>query len=673
MCGTPNQVESVFCAKCGARLVPLTAAAAPEQTSAPPIKGLSLPTKPPAPTEPEPPVTAGEPATDWLARLRATPSIEEVEPTAPAEEEPHITEPMVEERVEIPEWLARLRSTPPAVEEAPAAEPSQPAEPELAPEPITEPRPTLPSEPVEGVPDWLKPSAIAPASPAMEQPSWLKTETPTAEEPVALKRLQPTPLTPAVAPTPAAEEGIPDWLRILRPEPSVAGEPQAGKIEKIPPTEPVRAPQVTAPPVPAAKERAVPTRAAEEPIPFEDEEIPDWLRFAKPTEKVEPVAEAPSAPAPLVIEPVPPEEVPAWIAALKPSAVVESVMPVGAEGETVESSGPLAGLRGVLPLAAAAAEPHALTKSPIVGDRREGARLFESILATPAAEVTAPAAPKKRIVWTMCPLIYLLLALAVVIPFLIPFNLVGSTLRISSGTPAAEFYEMVEVLPANSTVVLSFDYDPSLSGEMDLQAKAIVRHLISRRVKIIALSTLETGPQIARRILDPAARAASNYVYGTDYVNLGYVAGHEAGLARLATSGFSTNDKDFVWQQPFGSFQIAQNVNVLRNIPLVVVFAGSEESLKMWLEQARTRTAVRMAAGVSAAVEPKARAYRDANQLAALVSGLMGAAQYEILSNQPGLAVISVNAQSAAQLILVFIVILGNIVFWISRARGKAK
>ena len=80
---------------------------------------------------------------------------------------------------------------------------------------------------------------------------------------------------------------------------------------------------------------------------------------------------------------------------------------------------------------------------------------------------------------------------------------------------------------------------------------------------------------------------------------------------------------------------------------------------------------VGIAAGVSAAVEPKARAYRDAKQLSALVSGAVGAAQYEILSNQQGLAVTSVTAQSAAQIVLILAIVAGNIAFWISRARDK--
>ena len=210
-------------------------------------------------------------------------------------------------------------------------------------------------------------------------------------------------------------------------------------------------------------------------------------------------------------------------------------------------------------------------------------------------------------------------------------------------------------------------------GEMDLQANAIVRDLVRRQVKIIALSTLETGPQIAQRILDQAAADSLNYRYGSEYLNLGFLPGHEAGLAQLAANGLPLNSQDFVQKQSLGSHPITANVRTLRDVALVVELAGSEEPLKMWMEQVQSRGDARIVAGVSAGVEPKARAYRNAQQLVAVLSGLVGAAQYEILSNQPGLALTSVNAQSAAQVVLIAIIVLGNIVYWISRARGKAK
>ncbi len=660
MCSTPNPVENVFCSNCGARLVPLTSAAVPDaKPPAPPIKGLSLPAKPEMPGEtqaseepPSPPAT-----------------VEPVEPTAPA------PEPATEEE-HVPEWLARLRETSPAPqdEESPAAEESAPL-PEWITPTTAEPTPEqTPAEPTEGeLPEWLKQAHIGQTQPPEltsetedEIPDWLKQGQTQAPAAPAAAEIEPAPdwLAQAATESAKAEEATPvQPVEAGAPEPVSEVEPTQAIEPAKEPTEPF----VPSEPLIESLEATVGsalTQAEAEPVAaspsaaVEDDGIPDWLRAAAPpSTPVEPPKE---------LEQPLPSEVPAWVAALKPAEAMTP--PLGAsESEAVEAAGPLQGLRGVLPLALAIAEPHPPIETSQPASRADGGSIFESILAAPTA--AAPAAKPARRALTMRPLIYLLLLLAVLVPFLLPYDITSSTFNIA-GTPAAGFYDTLQKLPAGSTVLLSFDYDPSMAGEMDLLANAVVRDLVQRRVNIIAVSTLETGPQIAQRILDSAASATSQYTYGSNYLIL-YLPGNEAGLANLATAGPATAT-DFVDKKSAGQFPVAANIKTLRDVALVIDFAGTEDALKAWVEQVQPRVNVRIAAAVSASVEPKARAYRSANQLTAMMSGLMGAAQYEVLSNQPQLAVISVNAQTAAQLVVVFVIVLGNIVFWISRARGHA-
>ncbi len=617
MCGAANKVESIFCDKCNARLAPLIAAsgAAGEGT-------LPLP-KPPAPETPA--------------------SLEEELPSQPVSE-------TTSAETDAPDWLARLRAEPAMDEESPTVRetmPSwlQPAEP-VAPAQESE------SEPEAEQPAWLRqaPAEATPPAPAeAETPDWLKARAPTPEPPATPTIEEPESSQPTVAEPPETE--MPSWLKGLEPtEETTAPET---------PTEPIEPAATVAP-----FEISAPAPTTEPAVSkVSEEEIPDWLRAAPSAE------ETPPAAAPPELQPLSPEEMPDWVAALRPATPPPAV----AEGP-LETEGPLTGWRGVLPLAVAITEPHAPAQPVEPAPSQERGRLFESILAA-QAQAAAPVKPRRA--WTMRPLIHLLLALAVLVPFLIPPDLAGSTLKIA-GTPAAEFYDTLQGLPANATVLLSFDYDPSHAGEMDLLAKAIVRHLIQRRVKIIALSTLDTGAPIAGRILDQAARAAGGYAYGANYVNLGYLPGHEAGLANLATNGFAPTTRDLVQNQELGKLPATANVKTLRDVQLVIELAGSEDALRVWMEQAQPRAGVPIVAGISAGVEPKARAYRDtpARQLAALVSGLVGAAQYEVLSSQPGLALVSVNAQSAAQLVMVLVVILGNLIFWaqaLLRARGRAE
>ena len=675
MCSTPNPVENVFCLSCGARLVPLTAASLPEaKAPPPPIKGLSLPAKPAVTDESTETKESAEPASaaplaaddlpDWIARLRGHEGEE-----SSALEEPETTEP--ESEGSAPDWMTRLRETQPPEDTytwppEPQPENQVPDWMKESPEESTAESETARATNDE-IPDWLKKPQSPEAEPTTEPPPSATTE---PEKPDWLTRPE---LTPEASLPTIDEKQLPDWLKPPAAESESKAEGEAEPAEEA--SETTQAAEETKPaeaiePEQAAEslieslEESETTRSFEaQPAgptptePSEEEDFPDWLR----TSTAAPETTTPE------IEPAQPGEVPAWVAALKP-AELSAAPPVPGVSDQLEASGPLEGLRGVLPLAVAIAEPHKIAEAPKPSPS-EGGKIFESILATPP-QPAAPAAKPPRFVLTMRPFIYVLLLLAVLIPFLLPYDLTQSTFNIA-GTPAAEFFDTLQKIPANSTVLLSFDYDPSLSGEMDLQATAIARDLVQRGVKIIAVSTLDTGPQMAQRILEPIASQASNYTYGTNYLIV-YLPGHEAGLAQLATAGLATTT-DFVDQKSTAQFLNAAHVRNLSDLAMVIELAGTEEPLKTWVEQVQPRTGVRIAAAVSAAVEPKARVYRNSLQLTAMMAGLLGAAQFEALANQPGLAVISVNAQTAAQLVIVFFIVLGNIVFWISRARGTTK
>ncbi len=715
MCSTSNPVENVFCSNCGARLVPHEGGAGAELfDSAPPIRGLSLPAKPASPpasssegeikeTKPEinketgdeteeAPVTR-EKIEDWLTKLRESPPVEDE--SAPLPPAPASTSAPAKD---MPSWVHQVQSQ----------DEQTPPEPSMAEEPDSSAKDQAPIAPSQNKPDWLREltdetglrdtklpaDERTPASPFQtpidELPSWLKIaseekhevgEPPTIREE---RKEEPPPKPPIIEPVeleaiePARAEEIPSWVAELKPtddQPAAAPEPfpeeaepereplEPARAEEIPPwiaelkpTEdqvaaPPQLPQVAAEPVPQPLE---PARA---------EEIPVWIAELKPT------VEEPAEPAPEFEAEVHTEELADWLRTPQFGSIVP-IAPLEFEREPAEISGPLANLRGILPLATAIVEPHPVVQAPPT-EKKDGAHIFEEILAETHVQIPRPARRRVRQgLLAIRPMIYASLALSIILALFIPPGFSGILLPIS-GTSAAEFYDTIESLPSNSTVFVSFDYDPSLSGEMDLVSVAILRHLIQRRINIVALSTLEMGPMIAQRVLATATTESRNYRYGTNFINAGFVPGHEAGLAQLATQGFSSTALDFDQNQLISRYPIGANIKNIKSVQLVIELAGAEEPLRSWIEQFETRVPVRLAAGASAAVEPKARTYRDANQLTALVSGPIGAAQYEILTKQPGEAVRRSTAQSFAQVVLIMVVLAGNAALWISRTMDK--
>ncbi len=259
-CGTPNPPHSLFCEKCGTRLIASLAEEPeePEVTLAVALpKGLSLPTKPVPTPEPAPsaaPTKSEEELPNWMQIVQAdgaTSDLDRAKSIIPAQS--------VSSTEEIPVWITGLDTS----GEAPSddfgpAEEQKPNTDELLPE-WTQRLRTLPdtAQPAaeDEVPDWLKtlgttghlPSGEQPPSPgastptvleekpawlsdvgaltgtstaeAEELPEWLK-EHPQFEEP-AVAELPPPP--PVVETKPVADE-MPDWLRDLGPAASTTDE-----------------------------------------------------------------------------------------------------------------------------------------------------------------------------------------------------------------------------------------------------------------------------------------------------------------------------------------------------------------------------------------------------------------------------------------------------------------
>ncbi|HEX7593791.1 MAG TPA: hypothetical protein VF429_06435, partial [Anaerolineae bacterium] len=424
MCSTPNPVESVLCVNCGARLVPLTAATLPEpKPVALPIKGLSLPAKPVVPSEPAPPV--------------------EEEPAQPAAaESPDATVKEVSaDQEHVPDWLARLRASPTAEDEAAAPLADETTQ---LPEWATARDESAAEQPADDtvvthIPDWLRQAQaeetqVALAAPEADDeiPDWLRT--PQAEV--------------SAPPTAGEKAELPTWLaqtdlgtsepENIAAEPVAPTETQATAAEPESGEELLESLEAAQPPAPVLTESQQPTKPTR--TTTEDDDLPDWLRAAAPETPVKPAEE---------LEQPSPDQVPAWVAALKPAGILTPAL-ASADSQVVESAGPLQGMRGVLPLALAMAEPHPPAEPVPPPSRADGGQIFEAILAAPAAAATPVGKPVRRGV-SMRPFVFLLLLLAVLVPFLLPFDLTGSTFAIA-GTPAAEFYDTLQKVPAGSTV-----------------------------------------------------------------------------------------------------------------------------------------------------------------------------------------------------------------------------
>lgn len=467
-------------------------------------------------------------------------------------------------------------------------------------------------------------------------------------------------------------EDVPTWLRRLRDLEGVEEPAEGG--EKVP-TWLLRLRQEGVAPLaeePAAEEPAVEAPRAEAPVMEPPEPIEaEVVAPEEPREKTTRIDLAQLEEEALPVElPSPP---PGEGITLEEAPPSEAISPEEAEDmEPAASEGILAGLVGVLSERTAFPRPQRRRPTiavPLAGT--EQASVFEDIVTGPA--IPAPAEKEKErerlsptvVRW----LIYLLVGGAVILAILLSGILPSGLVP---GATAAEFDQALSELPDQATVLVSFDYDPATRGELGPQAGAVLGRLMKQEARILAVSLVPEGAALADEALDRSAEAAGSYMYGENYLNLGFVSGEAAG-ARALTQGLLRPDHaEYREGRHLSDTAIGEGLTGLDDVDLIVVLTARPEALRSWIEQVQTPSGIRMVAGVSAQADPLARPYLRSGQLEGLVVGLLGAAELEALGDISGPAADAVAPQSLGHLAVLAVILAGNLAHFWGRLRGRS-
>jgi hypothetical protein len=230
------------------------------------------------------------------------------------------------------------------------------------------------------------------------------------------------------------------------------------------------------------------------------------------------------------------------------------------------------------------------------------------------------------------------------------------------------FYDAIERIPEGSTVLLSGDYDPGTAAENYPMHLAAARHLMRRNMKIIAMALYPAGPPLTDEVLRIAGEEHGKQI-GVDYVNLGYKVGNELVMSSMGQSiprTFPIDNRGV----PVGSIPVMRGIHNFGQIRLLVNVSAGYPGTKEWVQQVVSRFHLPMVAGVTAVSAPEYYPYLQAGQLQGLLGGMAGAAEYEVLVEEPGLATRGMDAQSLAHVFIAFMIVLGNLAFLPQRKPG---
>ena len=259
--------------------------------------------------------------------------------------------------------------------------------------------------------------------------------------------------------------------------------------------------------------------------------------------------------------------------------------------------------------------------------------------------------------------LYFILLLSFIIPLLRPL---GLPMVISD--EVQKTYDLIESLPSGSRVVVSFDLSPGGYDELAPATVAVFNHMAMKGIRMVGMSFWDAGPSLLDRSL--AGSLYADKEYGTDYVNLGFLAGGENAMSAVARDITGAFPRDF-YDRPTANMPIFDGLQAFKDVELVIVVATGNPGVPEWIRQVGDPMDVPIATIVIAGLVADYAPYMQSRQLIGMIPGLRGAAGYEALIDMLGLGTAGLDAQSAAHLMILFFVLIGNIVYFVERKREK--
>lgn len=277
--------------------------------------------------------------------------------------------------------------------------------------------------------------------------------------------------------------------------------------------------------------------------------------------------------------------------------------------------------------------------------------------------------------------IFLLMAVAVAVPTWAQLKFPETP-----GQFSQDVFDEIEKLQPGDKVLMAWDYDPSTEGELSPMAKSFAKHCAARKAKLYFITLLPLGPKMIDQTIAEIIRPDyPDLIYGEDFVNLGFKSGNEGVIKVIITNlrGLYTTDARGI---NIDQIPMCRDVKSVQDMKLIVNVSGAYPGTKEWVQYAVTpyQDKIRLVGGCTGVQAPLLFPYIP-TQLNGLLVGIKGAAEYEqlvvdhYLKENPGDprfgdARSRMGPQSIAHLVMIFLILLGNVVFfWERRNRRKGE
>jgi hypothetical protein len=254
-------------------------------------------------------------------------------------------------------------------------------------------------------------------------------------------------------------------------------------------------------------------------------------------------------------------------------------------------------------------------------------------------------------------ILYLILFVNIIIFLLIPVKVPTVT-----SPPVRKFYDTIEQLKPGDLVMVSSNWSAGTIGENLPQLEAVIRHLMRKKVRFTIISIEPQARDISYRFVSRFTREGG-YEYGKDWAHFGFIPSLVVGIKGMVKDLPATIKQD-IRGTPISQLPVMQGVKTLADYKMVIDITPSG-TVPAWIAY-RPKNLIVLFCPTSV-MAAEAYTFLDSGQVAGMLTGAIGAQDYEQLLQREGLGTTFGNAISFSHALIIFFIILGNLALFMSR------
>ena len=274
--------------------------------------------------------------------------------------------------------------------------------------------------------------------------------------------------------------------------------------------------------------------------------------------------------------------------------------------------------------------------------------------------------------------VFLFLILVCVVTYAVPFQV-----PILVEREVESIYHFIDSLPPGDIVMVAIDYDPNNMTELHPMAYAIIEQCWRKNLKVLVTALSQNGPGMADealRSISDSLKVPKTYngveypareiVNGIDYTFLGYKPYFALVILGMGQDFRLPFPSDY-YGTPLDSIPMMKGVLNYNNVACVIDLSGGNIT-DYWISYGQNRFNFPLALGLTGVMTAQYYPYLGSGQVFGIMGGLLGAAEYEQLADNPGLAKDGMRVQLFAHMVIILFIFMGNLGYFMTRKKNLA-